>query len=113
MRTLCHVWLFLILSCHLTATDPLEHLATCTYPEYRRDVYYGDTPFCPYPPSVSVNKQLSIRAHQSEPLDMMSYFVDERLIEMADNEDPVQFFREYMAGFVISKRTRVQFLVVG
>ena len=25
-------------------------------------------------------------------------------MEMADNEDPVQFFREYMAGFVISKR---------
>ena len=42
--------------------------------------------------------------NEYEPLDLMSYFVDERLMEMADSEDPVQFFREYMAGFVISKR---------
>ena len=40
----------------------------------------------------------------SEPLDLMTYFVDERLMEMAENEEPDYFFREYMAGFVISKR---------
>ena len=34
----------------------------------------------------------------------MSYFVDEHLMEMAESEDPVEFFRKYMAGFVISKR---------
>ena len=34
----------------------------------------------------------------------MSYFVDERLMEMAESEDIVEFFRKYMAGFVISKR---------
>ena len=95
----------MICSCHRIATDPYQnHLATCTYFSVRGNIYYGETPFCPYPPTVSVTKQLPIEPDQSEPLDLMSYFVDERLMEMADSEDPVQFFREYMAGFVISKR---------
>ena len=34
----------------------------------------------------------------------MSYFVDDHLLEMAENEGIVEFFRRYMAGFVISKR---------
>ena len=47
---------------------------------------------------------MPINASDSEPLDLMSYFVDERLMEIAESEDVVQFFRNYMAGFVISKR---------
>jgi len=91
----------LILRCDLRIDD---HLATCTYPNTRGAVYYGDTPFCPYPPSVSINHPLPINPNDSEPLDLISYFVDEHLMKTAENEDTVQFFREYMAGFVISKR---------
>ena len=81
--------------------DILHHLATCTDPSTKDHIYYDDSPFCPYPPTVSIDKSL---VNNSEPLDFMSYFVDERLMEMAESEDPVQFFRKYMAGFVISKR---------
>ena len=84
--------------------DILEHLATCTDPHTRLNTLYGDSPFCPYPPSVSIDKSLSISASNSEPLEFMSYYVDERLMEMAESEDIVEFFRKYMAGFVISKR---------
>ena len=84
--------------------DILHHLATCTDPFTRDHIYYDDSPFCPYQPSVSINKSLPILEGDSEPLDFMSYFVDEHLMEMAENEDPVEFFRKYMAGFVISKR---------
>ena len=34
----------------------------------------------------------------------MSFFVDDHLLEMAEDEGTVEFFRRYMAGFVISKR---------
>ena len=95
---------YLIFRCDRITRDIEEHLATCTYPFVRHNIYYEDSPFCPFPPSVSVTKEFPITANWSEPLDMMSYFVDERLIEMADDGDPVQFFREYMAGFVVSKR---------
>ena len=91
------------LSCDSTTMNLQEHLATCTNFIVRDNVYYGESPFCPYPPSVSVTKQFP-RPNQSDPLDLMSYFVDERLMEMAEDEDPVQFFREYMAGFIISRR---------
>ena len=34
----------------------------------------------------------------------MNFFVDDHLLEMAEDEGTVEFFRRYMAGFVISKR---------
>ena len=68
------------------------------------NLHIEDSPYCPYPPSVSINKSLPILANDSEPLDFMSYFVDEHLMEMAESEGIVEFFRKYMAGFVISKR---------
>ena len=81
-----------------------DHLATCTYPITMDNQHYENSPYCPYPPSVSINKSLPILANDSEPLDFMSYFVDEHLMEMAESEGIVEFFRKYMAGFVISKR---------
>ena len=84
--------------------DSLQHLATCTDPITKDNIHYDDSSFCPYQPSVSISKSLPILPHDSEPLDFMSYFVDERLMEMAESEDPVEFFKKYMAGFVISKR---------
>ena len=78
-------------------------MATCTYPFTMVNQYYEDSPYCPYPPSVSINKSLPILEGDSEPLEFMSYFVDERLMEMAESEGIVEFFRKYMAGFVISK----------
>ena len=59
--------------------------------------------FCPYPPSISVTESLPVTNPQ--PLDHMSYFVDEYLIDFADNRiDTSDFYRRYMAGFVVSKR---------
>ena len=40
-----------------------------------------------------------------EPLEYMSYFVDDYLIDLSDNQiDTTDFFRQYMAGFLISTR---------
>ena len=80
-----------------------SHLATCTFPVYRD---YGrpprDKPFCPFPPSV--NKNIDPGA-TGQPLEYMSYFVDDYLINLSDNQiDTTEFFRQYMAGFVISTR---------
>ena len=59
--------------------------------------------FCPHPPSISVTEPLPITNPQ--PLDQMSYFVDEYLIDFADNRiDTSDFYRRYMAGFVVSTR---------
>ena len=79
-----------------------SHLATCTFPSYRN---YGspddDDEFCPFPPSVNSINRDSI----GQPLEYMSYFVDEHLIDLSDNQiDTTDFFRQYMAGFVISTR---------
>lgn len=94
----CTVMCALIFRCDRIARSIDQHLATCTYHINRLNMYFEDTPFCPYPPSVSINS-----LNDSKPLDFMSYFVDERLMEIAEIEDTVQFFRKYMAGFVISK----------
>ena len=59
--------------------------------------------FCPYPPSISVTESLPIT--NSLPLDHISYFVDEYLIDFADNRiETSDFYRRYMAGFVVSTR---------
>ena len=50
------------------------------------NLHYEDSPYCPYPPSVSINKSLPILEDDSEPLDFMSYFVDEYLMETAESE---------------------------
>ena len=86
-------------------TLPSEHLATCSYPRTRGTVHYEDTPFCPYPPSIPITESLPIEADDSQPLDFMTYYVDEHLLHLSDGRvDTTEFFRRYMAGFVISKR---------
>jgi len=58
--------------------------------------------FCPFPPSV--NKNIDPDA-SGEPLEYMSYFVDDYLLDLSDNRiDTTDFFRQYMAGFLISTR---------
>jgi len=80
-----------------------RHLATCTFPAYRNyDNPDADEVFCPFPPSV--NRNIDPDA-SGEPLDYMSYFVDDYLIDLSDNRiDTTDFFRQYMAGFLISTR---------
>ena len=76
-----------------------RHLATCTFSETRGNREPdGDDPFCPYPPTVAIDDDTT------KPLDYTSYFVDDHLIRLADRRiDTTDFFRQYMAGFVISK----------
>lgn len=65
-------------------------------------MYFTADDFCPYPPSFSVSEALPVT--NAQPLDHMSYFVDEYLIDYADNQiDTSDFYRRYMAGFVVSK----------
>ena len=63
--------------------------------------------FCPFPPSVDVTLDINVKDPDTigQPLDYMSYFVDDYLMNLADNEiDTTDFFRQYMAGFLISTR---------
>ena len=81
------------------------HLASCSFPNTRNNEYFSANDFCPYPPSISVTEPLPVMANNSQPLEYMSYFVDEELMRFADKRfDTSDFFRRYMAGFVISKR---------
>jgi len=78
------------------------HLASCSFPNTRSNAYFTADDFCPFPPSVSVTEPLPIT--NSQPLDHMNYFVDEYLMDYADNKiDTSDFYRRYMAGFVVSK----------
>ena len=82
-----------------------SHLASCSFPNTRNNDYFSADNFCPYPPSISVTEPLPVMANNSQPLEYMSYFVDEELMRLADKRfDTSDFFRRYMAGFVISKR---------
>ena len=61
--------------------------------------------FCPFPPSVDVTLDIDDSDTVGQPLDYMSYFVDNHLIDLSDNKiDTTDFFRQYMAGFLISTR---------
>ena len=85
-----------------------NHLPTCTYPFTRDNEIQSDDLFCPYPPSVSItNGTITL---PGRPLDYISYYMDEHLIRTADQADTVEFFRSYMAGFLISKRERAMSL---
>ena len=87
-------------SCHKTNE---AHLASCSLPSSRSNKYFTADDFCPYPPSISVTDPLPVT--NSQPLDHMSYFMDEYLMDFADNQiDTSDFYRRYMAGFMISKR---------
>jgi len=79
-----------------------RHLATCTFPLYRNNRRpHEDDVFCPFPPSVDINHNDAF----GQPLEYMSYFVDDHLIDLSDNQiDTTDFFRQYMAGFLISTR---------
>ena len=99
-----HCWGNNIGSIHLSCRKTYDrHLASCSFPFTRENRFFSADGFCPHPPSVSVTETLPIT--NSRPLDHMSYFVDEYLIDFADNEmDTSDFYRRYMAGFVVSKR---------
>ena len=87
--------------CANTAT-PANHLATCTYPSTRDNELESNDDFCPYPPSVRYTEDPITRG---EPLDHMSYYMDEYLISLSESDEvdnTVDFFRKYMAGFLIS-----------
>ena len=94
-------------SCQLSAR-PGNHLPTCTYPFTRSNNIQSDDEFCPYPPSVSIADDPP--STPGRPLDYISYYMDEHLISTADREDTVEFFRSYMAGFLISRRERAMSL---
>ena len=85
-----------------------NHLPTCTYPFTRDNEIQSDDLFCPYPPSVSIADGTITPPGRS--LDYISYYMDEHLISTADQADTVEFFRSYMAGFLISKRERAMSL---
>jgi len=78
-----------------------RHLATCTFSETRGNRQpEEEDPFCPYPPNVAIDDS----DNSAKPLDYTSYFVDDHLITLSDRRiDTTDFFRQYMAGFVISK----------
>ena len=82
-----------------------SHLASCSFPG---NTSFSADKFCPYPPSISVTEPLPVMTNNSQPLEYVSYFVDEELIRLADRVfDTSDFFRRYMAGFVISTRENV------
>jgi len=80
-----------------------RHLATCTFPLYRNyENPDEDEVFCPFPPSVNMDINPN---DTGVPLEYMSYFVDNYLLDLSDNQiDTTDFFRQYMAGFLISTR---------
>ena len=80
-----------------------RHLATCTFPLYRdNENPDSDEVFCPFPPSVNMDIDPDAAG---QPLEYMSYFVDDYLLDLSDNQiDTTDFFRQYMAGFLISTR---------
>jgi len=80
-----------------------RHLATCTFPLYRNNENPDeDDEFCPFPPSVNMDINPN---DTGVPLEYMSYFVDDYLLDLSDNRiDTTDFFRQYMAGFLISTR---------
>ena len=82
-----------------------NHLPTCTYPNTRNEEFDSsdeDDDFCPYPPSVPITGN---PISSGEPLEYISYYMDEHLLNVADNGDldTVEFFRRYTAGFLISR----------
>jgi len=89
-----------VYSCSEHGNDQ-RHLATCTFSETRRNQQpEEEDPFCPYPPNVAIDDF----GNTAKPLDYTSYFVDDYLITLSDRRiDTIDFFRRYMAGFVISK----------
>ena len=91
--------------CYSCRNTYQPHLASCSFPNTRNNEYFSADDFCPYPPSISITESLPITANNSQPLEYMSYFVDEELIRLSDRVfDTSDFFRRYMAGFAISKR---------
>ena len=87
-------------SCNQSASDN-NHLATCTYPNTRNNDIGSSDLFCPYPPSVPLTDDPITRG---KPLDYISYYMDQHLLDLADNQiDTIEFFRRYNAGFLISR----------
>ena len=103
----CNVICVVFCSCQMSASSG-NHLPTCTYPLTRDNEIQSNDLFCPYPPSVSIAD--GTITPPGRPLDYISYYMDEHLISTADRTDTIEFFRSYMAGFLISKRERAMSL---